>query len=203
MKKSRPKKKKVVSKKKSIPAHQARVGKIYLTKMCIPIKIKKITSKGVEVMLTLVNKPLMLKRNTPLFEYEKSRVKKTTVLRRLRSKNSTRLANLKGLIQKPSAIELPAEQRQVRRGPKGPRSQSVSSIVDPMLTAGAYTRQQICVELGKSDIGKVLSNRDMNWYVGDRIAVLKKRSYNFEQHEDGTVKLFKPTWNLIREKIGV
>lgn len=205
------KQKKSTSKKKSIPAYQSKVGGVYLTRQRIPVRIKKVTSRSVEVILTLLNKPLTMKRSTLLFVYDKTKVKKSTILRRLSgkrivSKNSSRpaLATVQTtqhtvapvLVMEPSA-------KQVQRGPKGPRSQSVTSVVDPMLFAAIYTRIQINEALDQSEIGKTLANRDMGWYVAYRISVLKEKGFTFEQSETGILKVFKAevSPNLTPEKI--
>lgn len=199
MKKFKQTKKKTTTKSKPMPASRSKVGRMYLTKLGVPVKVKKITSRGVEVILTLVNKPLTLKTNTLLNPYEKSKVKKTSVMKRVSKKKSHH--NLKTLLSTPSVVEETPSPKQVRRGPKGPRSGSVSSVVDPLLLAGTHTRQQICIVLGESEIGKTLTNRDMSWYAGYRIAVLKEKGYSFEQSETGNIRLFKTNLTKISDKI--
>lgn len=183
------------SKKKSMSAHQARVGVMYLTRQGIPVKIKKLTSRGVEVILTLLKKSMMLKRSTLLFPYDKSKVKKSTILHRLSAKKKTstlaRPAIQTSTRAKSLAIRQTLSPTQAQRGPKGPRSSSVSSVVDPMLFAAMYTREQINTALAQSEIGKTLANRDMGWYTAYRIAVLKERGYVFEQLPTGALKVCK------------
>lgn len=203
-----------ILKKKSIQAFEAQIKKIYMTKLGVHVIVKKIASNGVQVVPEFSSKTLVVKRSSLLF---------ISPIKKMRKKT---LSHFKACVQqwgeadanKNSSIPAPAptytvrpfllatslntpSPTQVRRGPKGPRNVSVSSIVDPMLFSGIYTRPQISTALGESEIGKTLSNRDMGWYTGYRIAVLKEKGYSFEQKEDATIRLFKTNLMKISDKI--
>lgn len=218
MKKSKPSKKKTVrfiSNKKPIQAFEAELKKVYLTKLGIQVVVKKIASNGVQVIPEFSSKVLVVKRSSFLFPCPLKKVRKKTLthfkfcLEQSDKKPATHnvsrtkgLADLKEVLTSPSVVEEAPSPKQVRRGPKGPRNGSVSSVVDPLLLAGTHTRQQISMILGESEIGKTLTNRDMGWYTGYRIAVLKEKGYSFEQSEVGTIRLFKTNLTKISDRIG-
>lgn len=209
--KKSPSKKKTSKQKAPILASTSIEGKVYLTKLGILVLVKKITVNGVQVIPEFANKILVVKKDSLLFSIGKRKVSKKTKihfqahLKRWREDLKRNVIDVN--IEKPSALALPQNSitlravdqdlaeplsaKQPKRGPKGPRRLSVGGVVDPMLFAGIYTRPQMSEILRESEIGKTLSNPDLGWYIGYRIAVLKERGYTHEQSEDGVVKIFK------------
>lgn len=206
---------------KFIQASEAKPKTVYLTKLGICVLVKKVSNNGVQIVPEFSSKTLIMKKSDPLFFCPKKRIRRKAQIHFKACLDQWKKQALSGteelaIPQDEPTQSLPVTEThsatQARRGPKGPRSTSVSSIVDPMLLGGSFTRPEICVILGQSEIGATLRNRDMGWYVGYRIAVLKERGFLFEQNESGIIKMSKieltpkpslSTLEKIREKMGI
>lgn len=200
-----------MTKKKSIDALNAQIGKIYKTKLGILVIVKKICSNGVQVVPQFSSKTLVIKKKALLFPPNRKDIKKKVLLhfKQCRERWEDQLiAENSERTEKVAIVQARSSQRgeptkapcptQVRRGPKGPRGLSVTSIVDPMLFSGNHTRQQIILTLTQSEIGKTLTNKDFGWYVSYRVAVLKERGYVFEKFENEAIKLSKPAIKVLQ-----
>lgn len=218
MKKLRSSKKKSVptSKLKSIVASSAQIGKIYLTKLGVQVIVKKIALNGVQVVPEFASKTLVVKKDSLLFTCPSKRITKKNKLHfkscrekwkeESISENSTKTQGLAAPSVQPSndqGVEESPSPTQVRRGPKGPRKLSVTNVVDPMLFAGIYTREQMIEALAKSEVGQTLTNKDYGWYVAYRIAVLKEKGYTVDKLENGLIKASKFILNLNLQGAGV
>lgn len=194
---------------KSVLAFSAEIGKVYLTKLGVQVLIKKIASNGVQVIPQFSTKTLVVKRNCLLFSCPRKRISKKTAVHFKNCFERSKEEALSKNIERTEKVALSPIQdtlsdtppqspspTQVHRGPKGPRHLSVTNVVDPMLLAGIYTRQQINVALGESEVGKSLANRDMGWYTAYRISVLKEKGYLFEKLQNDIIRIYNPVLNL-------
>lgn len=205
IKKTTLKKRSATSKQSFVWAFAAEIGKIYISRQGVHLIVKKITPHGVQVVPEFTTKIMILKRRSEIFPCNRKKLRAKTLLHFkscvegwkgesiLTSASETAPNASPAIVNDFQAQALPPIQTpnltQNNRGPKGPRSLSVTSVVDPMLFSGLYTRQQINVALGASEIGKTLSNRDMGWYTAYRISVLKEKGYVLEKLDNDILKV--------------
>lgn len=194
-----------MTRKKSILASAAVEGKIYLSKLGILMLIKKIKSNGVQVIPEFSGKTLVIKRDSPLFFVDKKSIKKKAKehfefqLKRIRE-NSPSNAVRKEISR---ALTLRLRRRKApsggpcRRGPKGPQSESVRSTVDPWLFEGNYTIREMADKLAEAPVAASLRNKDLRWYISDRMCTLRKKGYTVQKLEGRIVHVIKKVKALV------
>lgn len=175
--------------KKPIQASESVEGKIYATKLGVPVLVKKIGSSGVQIVTAFSDKLLTVKKNSPLFFCPKKKLTKKVLRHFNEFRRESRLTSASKLVPAKTLSKHKAPRAApARRGPKGPQGESVRAILDPLLIAGVYTMRQMADKLSEAPISKLLANKDLRWYVSDRMYGLKKTGYTIEKLESGAIR---------------